>query len=174
MMRHAPENARIRSSSIPRFPVPDISALPEDLRTHIEILQENMGFIPNVFLGHAYRPNQLRAFPTLHDDLMKSGEGLNRAERDDRGGDQQWQPVPVLHRLPWYPIETAMAVGPGRPQLPGSGKQRSPAEMLDYAAKFAQTPWLKVRRTSASGSRAASPGPNLGYRSHYCTVRHVQ
>ena len=65
---------------ISRFPIPDVSTLPDDLRTRIETLQEKMGFIPNVFLGHAHRPNQLRAFLAMHDDLMESDDPVTTDE----------------------------------------------------------------------------------------------
>lgn len=65
-----------------RFPVPDLSALPEDLRSRILQVQEASGFVPNVFLALAHRPAELRAFLAYHDALMDSDEGLTRAERE--------------------------------------------------------------------------------------------
>lgn len=67
---------------ISRFPVPDVLTLPEDLRMRIIGLQEKMGFIPNVFLAMAHRPEQLRAFLMFHDGLMESNEGITQAERE--------------------------------------------------------------------------------------------
>lgn len=67
---------------ISRFPVPDVSSLPDDLRARVEGLEEKMGFIPNVFKSQAHRPEQLRAFMVYHDALMDSDEGLTRAERE--------------------------------------------------------------------------------------------
>lgn len=65
-----------------RFAVPDLSALPEDLRERILAVQEKSGFVPNIFLGLAHRPSELRAFLAYHDALMDSDEGLTRAERE--------------------------------------------------------------------------------------------
>ncbi|OYX28892.1 MAG: hypothetical protein B7Z06_00220 [Flavobacteriales bacterium 32-35-8] len=48
--------------AISRFPVPELDALPEDLRARILAVQEKSGFIPNVFLTLAHRPDEFRAF----------------------------------------------------------------------------------------------------------------
>ena len=55
---------------ISRFPVPRLEDLPEDIRTRILAVQEKSGFIPNVFLALAHRPDVLRAFFAYHDSLM--------------------------------------------------------------------------------------------------------
>jgi len=67
---------------ISRFPVPDVLDLPEDLRDRILNIQERSGFVPNVFLALAHRPDELRAFMTYHDALMDKDDGLARAERE--------------------------------------------------------------------------------------------
>ena len=67
---------------ISRFPVPDLSELPDDLRQMITEIQERSGFIPNVFLGMAHRPDELRAFFAHHNILMDSDVGLSKAERE--------------------------------------------------------------------------------------------
>lgn len=67
---------------ISRFPVPDIAALPQDLRDIILAVQEKAGFVPNVFLALAYRPDELRAFFAYHDVLMEKEGGLSKAERE--------------------------------------------------------------------------------------------
>ena len=50
------------NTSISRFPVPEIKDLPEDLRDRILAVQEKSGFVPNVFLTLAHRPEEFRAF----------------------------------------------------------------------------------------------------------------
>ena len=45
-----------------RYPQPELSSLPEDIRTRILEVQEKAGFIPNVFLAFARRPPEWRAF----------------------------------------------------------------------------------------------------------------
>ena len=67
---------------ISRFPVPELGALPEDIRTRIEAVQEKSGFIPNVFLALAHRPDEFRAFFAHHDALMERDSGLTKAERE--------------------------------------------------------------------------------------------
>ena len=47
---------------ISRYPVPKLDALPDDIRTRMLEVQEKTGFIPNVFLTLAHRPNEFRAF----------------------------------------------------------------------------------------------------------------
>lgn len=47
---------------VSRFPVPALKDMPEDIRTRIEAVQEKSGFIPNVFLTLAHRPDEFRAF----------------------------------------------------------------------------------------------------------------
>jgi len=58
------------SPAIGRFPVPEIQDLPEDIRTRILAVQEKSGFVPNVFLVLAHRPDEFRAFFAYHDALM--------------------------------------------------------------------------------------------------------
>lgn len=67
---------------ISRFPVPDLDAVPEDLRARMEAVQEKAGFIPNVFLALAHRPEEFRAFFAHHDALMDKPGGLSVAERE--------------------------------------------------------------------------------------------
>jgi uncharacterized peroxidase-related enzyme len=65
-----------------RFPVPAIETLPEDIRARILAVQEKTGFVPNVFLTLAYRPEEFRAFFAYHDALMEKEGGLTKAERE--------------------------------------------------------------------------------------------
>jgi 4-carboxymuconolactone decarboxylase len=68
--------------AISRFPVPELASLPEDIRSRIEAVQEKSGFIPNVFLVMAHRPDEFRAFMAYHDALMDKPGGLSKAERE--------------------------------------------------------------------------------------------
>src|SRR5690606_27216039 len=68
--------------SISRYPVPALADLPDDVRTRIEAVQEKSGFIPNVFLALAHRPDEFRAFFAYHDALMDKPGGLTQAERE--------------------------------------------------------------------------------------------
>ena len=68
--------------AISRFPIPAIDALPDDIRERILAVQEKSGFVPNVFLTLAHRPDEFRAFFAYHDALMNKAEGLTKAERE--------------------------------------------------------------------------------------------
>src|SRR6476620_5860315 len=65
-----------------RFPTPPLDKLPEDIRTRILAVQEKSGFVPNVFLALAHRPEEARAFFAYHDALMEKEGGLSKAERE--------------------------------------------------------------------------------------------
>jgi len=67
---------------ISRFPVPDLKDLPDDIRERILAVQEKAGFVPNVFLALAHRPDEFRAFFAYHDALMEKEEGLSKGERE--------------------------------------------------------------------------------------------
>lgn len=68
---------------ISRFPVPELADIPEDLRTRMLGVQEKAGFIPNVFLTLAHRPDECRAFFAYHDALMlKESPALDKADRE--------------------------------------------------------------------------------------------
>lgn len=67
---------------ISRFPVPEIADLPDDIRERILAVQEKAGFVPNVFLALAHRPDEFRAFFDYHDALMEKESGLTKGERE--------------------------------------------------------------------------------------------
>ena len=68
--------------SISRYPVPTLEDLPPDIRDRILAVQEKAGFIPNVFLTLAHRPDEFRAFFAYHDALMLKESRLSKAERE--------------------------------------------------------------------------------------------
>ena len=70
------------NTAISRFKVPELHELPEDIRQRILAVQERAGFIPNIFLALAHRPDEFRAFFSYHDALMEKSEGLTKAERE--------------------------------------------------------------------------------------------
>jgi uncharacterized peroxidase-related enzyme len=67
---------------ISRYPVPAVEGLPDDIRARILAVQEKAGFVPNVFLALAHRPDEFRAFFAYHDALMEKEGGLTKAERE--------------------------------------------------------------------------------------------
>lgn len=70
------------SSNISLFPAPPLNELPDDLQAMMLAVQDKAGFIPNVFLTLAWRPDELRAFMAYHDALMERDSGLSKAERE--------------------------------------------------------------------------------------------
>src|ERR1700675_4093890 len=70
------------ASAISRYPVPALAELPADIRERMLEVQEKAGFIPNVFLTLAHRPDEFRAFFAYHDALMLRDSGLSKAERE--------------------------------------------------------------------------------------------
>src|SRR5438309_8973649 len=67
---------------ISRFSVPKLEELPDDVRARILAVQEKSGFVPNVFLLLARRPDEFRAFFAYHDALMEKAGGLSKADRE--------------------------------------------------------------------------------------------
>ena len=70
-----------------RYPLAELTDLPDDLRTRILEVQEKAGFIPNVFLALAHRPAEWRAFFAYHDALMAPEtvgrtSGLTKGDRE--------------------------------------------------------------------------------------------
>ncbi|MGH6740807.1 MAG: peroxidase-related enzyme, partial [Bradyrhizobium sp.] len=68
--------------SAKRFAAPAIDTLPQDIRTRLLSVQEKSGFVPNVFLTLARRPDEFRAFFAYHDALMDKEGVLTKAERE--------------------------------------------------------------------------------------------
>ncbi len=72
----------MNSKPISRYPVPELQKMPQDIRERILAVQDKAGFVPNVFLALAHRPDEFRSFFAYHDALMEKKEGLNQAERE--------------------------------------------------------------------------------------------
>ena len=72
----------MNAPAISRYLVPKLDDLPEDIRFRMLEVQEKAGFIPNVFLALAHRPDEFRAFFAYHDALMLRDSGLTKAERE--------------------------------------------------------------------------------------------
>jgi uncharacterized peroxidase-related enzyme len=70
-------------SELSRFPVPRREDLPADLRARIDEVEQKSGFVPNIFLALAHRPDEWRAFFAYHDALMdRETPGLTKADRE--------------------------------------------------------------------------------------------
>ena len=72
----------VSAPAISRYPVPQLDTLADDIRQRILAVQEKAGFVPNVFLTLAHRPDEFRAFFAYHDALMEKDGGLSKAERE--------------------------------------------------------------------------------------------
>lgn len=70
------------SDTRPRFPVPKLEDMPEDIRERISKVADKSGFVPNVFSALAHRPDEFRAFFAYHDALMEKDSGLSKGERE--------------------------------------------------------------------------------------------
>ncbi|MEZ5739440.1 MAG: peroxidase-related enzyme [Burkholderiaceae bacterium] len=65
-----------------RYPLATIESLPDDMRKMLLELQAKAGFVPNVFLKLARRPDEFRAFFAYHDALMLRENNLSKAEKE--------------------------------------------------------------------------------------------
>ena len=128
---------------ISRYSPPDLAGLPQDVRERIEAVQEKSGFVPNVFLTLARRPEEFRAFFAYHDALMEKPGNLSKAEREmivvATSGPNSCQYCVVAHgailriRAKNPLIADQVAVNPRKADV--TPRQRA---MLDFALKVAQ------------------------------------
>jgi uncharacterized peroxidase-related enzyme len=130
---------------ISSYPVPELKDLPEDIRDMMLAVQEKAGFVPNVFLALAHRPEEFRAFFAYHDALMLRDSALSKAEREmivvATSGVNHCQYCVVAHGaiLRIYAknpqIADQIAVHHSRADI--TDRQKA---MLDFAVKLARTP----------------------------------
>ena len=130
---------------ISRFPVPELKDLPADIRDKLVGVQEKAGFIPNVFLALAHRPEEFRAFFAYHDALMEKEGGLTKAEREmivvATSGANECQYCVIAHgailriRAKDPLIADRVSINYREAGLPA--RQRA---MLDFAVKVAEAP----------------------------------
>jgi uncharacterized peroxidase-related enzyme len=81
-MRASTQRRAMSNTPISRFEPPKLADLPQDIAERISAVQEKSGFVPNVFLALARRPDEFRAFFAYHDALMEKPGGLSKAERE--------------------------------------------------------------------------------------------
>lgn len=70
------------AAPISSFDMPELEALPPDLQERIAAVAEKSGFVPNVFLVLARRPDEFRAFFAYYDALMLRAGGLTKADKE--------------------------------------------------------------------------------------------
>ena len=85
-----------------RFAVPDLEEMPGDIRERIEAVQEKSGFIPNVFLALAHRPDEFRAFFAHHDGV---GSACFQADKGHEGFKTLLY-VSAWRSIVWDPVTT--------------------------------------------------------------------
>ncbi|MGL1920268.1 MAG: peroxidase-related enzyme [Hyphomicrobiales bacterium] len=125
------------------YPPANIDELPEDIAKIILEVQEKSGFIPNVFLVLARRPDEFRAFFGYHNALMEKDSNLSKAEREmivvTTSNFNQCQYCVVAHgailriRAKDALIADQVAVNYRKADI--TARQRA---MLDYAVKVSQ------------------------------------
>ena len=130
---------------ISRYPVPDINDLPDDIKQLVLDVQEKAGFVPNVFLALAHRPEEFRAFFAYHDALMERESGLTKADREmivvATSGANNCQYCVVAHgailriRAKNPLIADQLAIDPAKADL--TDRQRA---MIDFALLMAARP----------------------------------
>ena len=65
------------------FSTPPIETLPDDIRMRLDDIQNRSGFLPNIFVAMARRPDEFRAFFNYHDILMdQNNSSLTKAEKE--------------------------------------------------------------------------------------------
>src|SRR3954451_9693889 len=71
------------TEAISRFPVPTRDQLPPDLQARVDEVEDKTGFVPNIFMALAHRPDEWRAFFAYHDALMdKETPALSKGDRE--------------------------------------------------------------------------------------------
>ncbi|KVN03996.1 alkylhydroperoxidase [Burkholderia diffusa] len=132
---------------VSRFPVPALEDLPDDIRERIAAVQEKSGFIPNVFLTLAHRPDEFRAFMAYHDALMDKPGNLTKAEREmivvATSSVNQCQYCVIAHgailRIRAKDPLIADQVATNYRKADITARQKA---MLDFAMKVSQTAYL--------------------------------
>ncbi|NCD35113.1 MAG: alkylhydroperoxidase [Spartobacteria bacterium] len=71
-----------KTHQISRFPIPEINELPDDIKQILQGAQEHFGYVPNVMLALAHRPDELRAFMAYHNALINKESGMTMAEQE--------------------------------------------------------------------------------------------
>jgi uncharacterized peroxidase-related enzyme len=132
---------------ISRLGVPDLATLDEDLRTIWRKCVEKLGFVPNVYNAYSLKPQRLRNFMAIYNEIMLSESGLSKLEREMIA-----VVVSSANRCYYCLVAHGAAVRmlSGDPELGEmmalnyrvaelDPRQRA---MLDYAWKMTTTPWL--------------------------------
>lgn len=128
------------------YPVPDPASLDDDLQVVFQKCIDKLGLVPNVLSTYSMRPQRLRNFLTLYNEIMFSESGLSKLERE-----MVAVVVSSANRCYYCLVAHGQAVRAlsGDPQLgemmvmnyrvaPLDARQRA---MLDFAWKLTTTPF---------------------------------
>jgi uncharacterized peroxidase-related enzyme len=132
---------------ISKLGVPDLDGLDEDLRVIWRKCVDKLGFVPNVYSAYSLKPQRLRNFMAMYNEVMLSDSGLSKLERE-----MVAVVVSSANRCYYCLVAHGAAVRllSGDPQLGemmahnyrvARLDQRQRA-MLDFAWKLTTTPWL--------------------------------
>ena len=132
---------------ISKLGVPDPQSLDEDLQAIWQKCMEKLGFVPNVYSTYSLKPQRLRNFMAMYNEIMLSESGLSKLEREMIA-----VVVSSANRCYYCLVAHGAAVRllSGDPELGEmmalnyrvaalDPRQRA---MLDYAWKMTTTPWL--------------------------------
>ncbi len=132
---------------VSKLGIPDPSELDEDLQAIWRKCVEKLGFVPNVYAAYSLRPQRLRNFMAMYNEIMLSPSGLSKLERE-----MVAVVVSSANRCYYCLVAHGAAVRAlsGDPELgemmalnyrvaPLDRRQRA---LLDYAWKLTATPWL--------------------------------
>ena len=67
---------------ISKLGVPDRSSLDEDLQQVFVKCVDKLGYVPNVLAAYSLRPQRLRNFMSIYNEIMLSPSGLSKLERE--------------------------------------------------------------------------------------------
>ena len=67
---------------ISKLGVPARSELDEDLQQVFVKCVDKLGYVPNVLLAYSLRPQRLRNFMSIYNEIMLSSSGLSKLERE--------------------------------------------------------------------------------------------
>ena len=70
---------------ISKLGVPDPATLDDDLKVIWQKCVDKLGFVPNVFSAYSLRPQRLRNFMAMYNEIMLSDSGLSRARAGETG-----------------------------------------------------------------------------------------
>lgn len=132
---------------ISKLGVPDPATLDDDLQAIWRKCVEKLGFVPNVFSTYSLKPQRLRNFMAMYNEIMLAPSGLSKLERE-----MVAVVVSSANRCYYCLVAHGAAVRQlsGDPELGEmmalnyrvaalDARQRA---MLDFAWKMTTTPWL--------------------------------